>query len=58
MEAWTRRVTASIVFTEGRVWQAGHGDVARAVGNFVRLGPRNTPPGFAAALFAEEDAHA
>lgn len=58
VEAWTRRVTASIVFTEGRVWQAGHGDVARAVGNFVRLGPRNTPPGFAAALFAEEASHA
>ncbi|MGM0913930.1 MAG: PaaI family thioesterase [Pseudomonadota bacterium] len=58
VEARTLRVTASVVFTEGRVWQSGQGDVARAVGNFVRLGPRNTPPEFAQALFAEEDDHA
>ena len=58
VEARVVRVTASVVFTEGRVWQSAHGEVARAVGNFVRLGPRNTPPEFAAALFAEEDPHA
>ncbi|MEQ5801338.1 PaaI family thioesterase [Halomonas sp. H10-9-1] len=58
VEARTLRVTASVVFTEGRVWQSDHGDVARAVGNFVRLGPRNTPAEFAEALFAEEGDHA
>ncbi len=57
VEARVVRVTASVVFTEGRVWQPERGDVARGIGNFVRLGPRNTPPGFAAALFAEEDDH-
>lgn len=58
VEARVVRVTASIVFTEGRVWQSAEGEVARAVGNFVRLGPRNTPPAFAEALFAEEEEHA
>ncbi|MDT0501864.1 MULTISPECIES: PaaI family thioesterase [unclassified Halomonas] len=58
VEARVVRVTASVVFTEGRVWQSAEGEVARAVGNFVRLGPRNTPPTFAEALFAEEEDHA
>ncbi|TFH85913.1 PaaI family thioesterase [Billgrantia azerbaijanica] len=60
---WVRaralRVTASMVFTEGTLWQASaERPVARGIGNFVRLGARNTPPGFARALFAEEDDHA
>ncbi|NWN83209.1 MAG: PaaI family thioesterase [Halomonas sp.] len=58
VEARAVRVTASVVFTEGRAWQSPDGDVARAVGSFVRLGARNTPPEFAEALFAEEDDHA
>ncbi|SDL45623.1 uncharacterized domain 1-containing protein [Franzmannia pantelleriensis] len=52
-EAWVVRISESVVFTEGRVWQQAERIVARGIGNFVRLGPRNTPPGFAAALFGE-----
>ncbi|MDT8879841.1 PaaI family thioesterase [Halomonas saccharevitans] len=51
-EARVVRVTASVVFTEGTLRQQA-GPLARGIGNFVRLGPRNTPPGFAEALFAE-----
>ncbi|MFC3282975.1 PaaI family thioesterase [Litchfieldella rifensis] len=47
------RVTESMVFTEGTLWQREGCVIARGIGNFVRLGPRNTPPGFAAALFGE-----
>ncbi|WP_240454155.1 PaaI family thioesterase [Halomonas sp. NO4] len=59
---WVRarslRVTASMVFTEGMVWQEPEErPVARGIANFVRLGARNTPPGFAEALFAEEQPH-
>ena len=53
VEAQVLRVTASMVFTEGRVWQEPGCTVARGIGNFVRLGERNTPEGFAEALFAE-----
>ncbi len=53
-EARVVRVTASVVFTEGTLWQEQGKPVARGIGNFVRLGPRNTPPGFAEALFAQE----
>ncbi|MFO8044325.1 MAG: PaaI family thioesterase [Halomonas sp.] len=53
-EARVVRVTASVVFTEGTLWQEEGRPVARGIGNFVRLGPRNTPPGFADVLFAEE----
>lgn len=53
-EARVIRVTASVVFTEGTLWQEAGQPVARGIGNFVRLGPRNTPPGFAEALFADE----
>lgn len=58
-EARVVRVTASVVFTEGTLYQQAV-PLARGIGNFVRLGPRNTPPGFAEALFAEgeEDHHA
>ncbi|MDN3558032.1 PaaI family thioesterase [Halomonas maura] len=57
-EARAVSVSASVVFTEGRVWQDAARPVARGIANFVRLGPRNTPPGFAEALFAREDDHA
>ncbi len=53
-EARVVRVTASVVFTEGTLWQEEGRPVARGIGNFVRLEPRSTPPGFAAALFVEE----
>ncbi|MFB9146712.1 PaaI family thioesterase [Halomonas alkalicola] len=53
-EARVVGVTASVVFTEGTLWQEEGKPVARGIGNFVRLGPRNTPPGFAEALFADE----
>lgn len=53
-EARVVRVTESMVFTEGHVWQREGRPVARGIGNFVRLGERNTPAGFAAALFGEE----
>lgn len=52
-EARVVRVTASVVFTEGTLYQQA-GPLARGIGNFVRLGPRNTPPGFAEALFADQ----
>ena len=52
------RVTESMVFTEGTLWQQPQQPIARGIGNFVRLGPRNTPPGFVEALFAEEEGHA
>jgi len=57
-EACVVRVTESVVFTEGTLWQEADRPVARGIGNFVRLGPRNTPPGLAEALFAEEAPHA
>lgn len=57
-EARVVRVTASVVFTEGILWQEQGRPLARGIGNFVRLGPRNTPRGFAEALFAEGDDHA
>ncbi|AXY42084.1 PaaI family thioesterase [Halomonas sp. JS92-SW72] len=53
-EARVVGVTASVVFTEGTLWQEEGKPVTRGIGNFVRLGPRNTPPGFAEALFADE----
>lgn len=52
-EARVVRVTASMVFTEGTLWQQEGKPIARGIANFVRLGPRNTPPGFAAALFGK-----
>ncbi|MHB0777370.1 PaaI family thioesterase [Halomonas sp. WWR20] len=52
-EARVVHVTTSMVFTEGTLWQDEGRPVARGVGNFVRLGERNTPPGFAAALFGD-----
>jgi uncharacterized protein (TIGR00369 family) len=54
-EARVVRVTGSVVFTEGILWQEEGRPVARGIGNFMRLGPRNTPPGFAEALFTEEN---
>lgn len=54
-EARVVRITAAMVFTEGQVWQQRERIIARGIGNFVRLGPRNTPPGFAAALFAKDE---
>lgn len=52
-EARVVRVTEAMVFTEGTIWQQEARIIARGIANFVRLGPRNTPPGFAAALFGE-----
>lgn len=52
-EAWVVRVTESMVFTQGLLWQDEERPVARGVANFVRLGPRNTPAGFAEALFGD-----
>ncbi|MFY0991449.1 PaaI family thioesterase [Halomonas sp. C05BenzN] len=57
-EARVVRVTASVVFTEGMLWQEEGVPVARGIGNFMRLGARNTPPGLAEALFSEEAPHA
>ncbi|ATJ81816.1 PaaI family thioesterase [Halomonas beimenensis] len=57
-EARTVSVSASVVFTEGRLWQEAGRPVARGIANFARLGQRNTPPDFKAALFAGEDGHA
>nr|WP_267957713.1 PaaI family thioesterase [Halomonas zhangzhouensis] len=54
-EARVLRVTGAMVFTEGTLWQDPQRPIARGIGNFVRLGPRNTPPGFAEALFGEAD---
>lgn len=54
-EARVVRVTESMVFTEGCIWQREGLPIARGIANFVRLGPRNTPAGFAAALFGEKD---
>ncbi|MCE8013580.1 PaaI family thioesterase [Billgrantia desiderata] len=54
-EARVLRVTGAMVFTEGTLWQDPQRPIARGIGNFVRLGPRNTPPGFAEALFGEDD---
>ncbi|MGO2133326.1 MAG: PaaI family thioesterase [Halomonas sp.] len=53
-EARAVSVSASVVFTEGLVWQTRRQPVARGIANFVRLGERNTPPGFAKALFASD----
>lgn len=55
--AKTVAVSASVVFTEGRVWQQQDKPLARGIANFARLGPRNTPSGFRAALFAGGDDH-
>lgn len=50
------RVSESVVFTEGLLWQESvDRPVARGIANFVRLGPRNTPAGFVEALFAEDE---
>ncbi|MBF8222811.1 PaaI family thioesterase [Halomonas sp. 328] len=54
-EAWVVRLTESVVFTEGLIWQAPERPLARGIGNFARLGARNTPPGFAEALFADSE---
>ncbi|MGQ4879527.1 PaaI family thioesterase [Billgrantia sp. LNSP4103-1] len=54
-EARVLRVTNAMVFTEGTLWQEPGRPIARGIGNFVRLGERNTPEGFAEALFAEAD---
>ncbi|WP_104202086.1 PaaI family thioesterase [Billgrantia saliphila] len=54
-EARVVRVTASMVFTEGTLWQTPGRTIARGIGNFVRLGARNTPPGFGEALFGDAD---
>ncbi|RCV91926.1 PaaI family thioesterase [Billgrantia montanilacus] len=45
-------VTESVVFTEGTLWQDPERPVARGIGNFMRLGARNTPAGFGEALFS------
>ncbi|WP_111413784.1 PaaI family thioesterase [Billgrantia lactosivorans] len=52
-EARVLRVTGAMVFTEGTLWQEPGRTIARGIGNFVRLGARNTPPGFAETLFGE-----
>ncbi|MDR9438238.1 MAG: PaaI family thioesterase [Halomonas sp.] len=57
-EARVVRITESVVFTEGTLWQEAGRPLARGIGNFVRLGPRHTPDGFAEALFAKENDHA
>ncbi|MCE8018258.1 PaaI family thioesterase [Halomonas sp. MCCC 1A17488] len=54
-EARVLRVTRAMVFTEGTLWQVPDRPIARGIGNFVRLGERNTPEGFAEALFGEAD---
>ncbi|QOR39596.1 PaaI family thioesterase [Billgrantia diversa] len=54
-EARVLRLTNAMVFTEGTLWQEPGRPVARGIGNFVRLGERNTPEGFAEALFGEAD---
>ena len=51
-EARVLRVTESMVFTEAQIWQQPGKLLCRAIGNFVRLGARNTPPGFGEALMA------
>jgi len=51
VRAWAVAVTASVVFTEALAWQGDGRIVARGVGSFLRLGSRNTPPGFAEAMF-------
>lgn len=52
-EARVVRITESMVFTEGSLWQDKDRPVARGIANFARLGARNTPPGFAEALFSD-----
>ncbi|GHE21507.1 PaaI family thioesterase [Halomonas urumqiensis] len=54
IEARVVRVTESVVFTEGSLWQVPEKPVARGIGNFARLGDRNTPHGLVEALFADE----
>lgn len=54
-EARVLRVTNAMVFTEGTLWQEPGRPIARGIGNFVRLGERNTPEGFAEALFGEAE---
>lgn len=51
-EARVLRVTESMVFTEAQIWQQPGRLLCRAIGNFVRLGERNTPSGFAETLLA------
>ncbi len=51
-EARVLRVTESMVFTEAQIWQQPGRLLCRAIGNFVRLGERNTPSGFVEALLA------
>ena len=57
-EARVLRVTESMVFTEAQIWQQPGKILCRAIGNFVRLGERNTPSGFAEALLAAANAQA
>lgn len=52
VRAEAEAVTDSVVFTEARAWQYQGQVVACARGHFARLGERNTPPGFAEAMFA------
>lgn len=53
-EARAVSVSASVVFTEGLLWQRRERPVARCIANFVRLGAQRVPPGFAEALFAPD----
>ena len=52
VRAEVEAITDSVVFTEARAWQHEGQVVACARGHFARLGPRNTPAGFAEAMFA------
>ncbi|MBH8580277.1 PaaI family thioesterase [Halomonas pacifica] len=54
-EAWVVRLSEAVAFTEGLIWQTPERPLARGIGNFARLGARNTPPGFAEALFADPE---
>jgi uncharacterized protein (TIGR00369 family) len=53
-EARAVSVSASVVFTEGLLWQTRRRPVARSIANFVRFGMHNIPPGFAEALFSPD----
>ena len=54
-EASVVQVTAAMVFTQGTLWQEPGRPIARGIANFVRLGERNTPQGFAEALFGKSE---
>lgn len=51
-EARVVRVSEAMVFTEAQIWQQPGKILCRAIGNFVRLGARNTPEVFTQALMA------